>query len=201
MDIEIGRASSLNPRDLEAMHRLRHRVFRERMQWDVPASDGIERDSFDAQDPIYLLVKDQAHQVTGCWRMLPTSGPTMLRDVFAATLCGHPAPCDAAVWELSRFALSSHEGRAHQFSQTALAMMERVVEFALSKQVTCFVTVVDVAIERLMRTLRIPTRRIGVPVPLGSSRSVALSIEVSLNTLLLLRRRAGADAVHTCLAA
>jgi acyl homoserine lactone synthase len=193
MQIQIGRVSegTLAHHDIHAMHALRYEVFRERLQWEVPCSNGTERDSFDDLDPTYMLVKDDSDKVFGCWRMLPTMGPYMLKDTFPQTLCGQAAPEHANVWELSRFALGSHEGRAHGFCQTAVSMMENAVEFALGQGVTQFVTVTTVAIERLLKTLGIPTRRFGVPVQVGIEKTVAFTLDVNLNTLLLLRRRTG----------
>jgi acyl homoserine lactone synthase len=133
--------------------------------------------------------------------MLPTTGPYMLKDTFAQTLCGQAAPQHANVWELSRFALGAHEGRAHHFCQTAVLMMERAVEFALNRGVTQFVTVTTVAIERLFKGLGVPTRRFGKPVQVGIERTVAFSIEVDLNTLVLLRRHTGSRSAAAAMVA
>jgi len=37
------------------MHRLRYRVFEERLDWDVQVSGDMEIDAFDACQPVYLL--------------------------------------------------------------------------------------------------------------------------------------------------
>lgn len=191
MQIQIGRVAdgALSSRDLHAMHALRHEVFRERLEWEVPGRDGIERDRFDDLDPTYMLVKDGSGRVAGCWRMLPTTGPYMLKDTFPQTLCGQRAPEHPAVWELSRFALSRHQGRANRFSDVAVQMMESATGYALDRGVTQFVTVTTVAIERLLRGLGLKMQRFGLPVQVGIERTVAFSIEVNLNTLLLLRRQ------------
>jgi acyl homoserine lactone synthase len=198
MQIQIGRVSEggLAHHEIHAMHALRYEVFRKRLQWEVPCNEGLEHDAFDELDPTYMLVKDDSDTVFGCWRMLPTTGPYMLKDTFPQTLCGQTAPEHANVWELSRFALGSHEGRAHGFCQTAVSMMESAVEYALERGVTQFVTVTTVAIERLLKTLGIPTRRFGVPVQVGIEKTVAFTLDVNLNTLLLLRRRVGSAAVE-----
>ena len=41
--------------DLAEMHRLRYRVFKERLGWDVQVSGGMEIDEFDTLHPAYLL--------------------------------------------------------------------------------------------------------------------------------------------------
>ena len=79
-------------RELFEMHRLRYRVFKERLGWDVEVSGDMEIDAFDASQPVYLLQKGDTERIQGCVRLLPTTGPTMLRDTFPALLDGQPAP-------------------------------------------------------------------------------------------------------------
>ncbi len=78
--------------DLAEMHRLRYRIFKERLGWDVQVSGDMEVDEFDACRPVYLLQKDDDNRIQGCVRLLPTTGPTMLRDTFPALLDGQAAP-------------------------------------------------------------------------------------------------------------
>jgi acyl homoserine lactone synthase len=85
------------------MHRLRYRVFKDRLGWDVTTSGDLEADEFDTFRPVYVLHVDNEY-VDGCVRLLPTTGPYMLRDVFPVLLGTEPAPVGARVWEASRFA-------------------------------------------------------------------------------------------------
>lgn len=59
------------------MHRLRRRVFKERLDWDVSVSNGLEIDQYDSFKPTYLLAVEQ-RDVVGCVRLLPTTGRNML---------------------------------------------------------------------------------------------------------------------------
>ena len=87
------------------MHRLRHRVFKLRMAWDVQTSGDMEIDDLDALHPIYLTQLSENGHVQGTVRLLPTLGPTMLRDTFSMLLEDRPAPSSPLVWESSRFAI------------------------------------------------------------------------------------------------
>lgn len=87
------------------MHRLRYRMFKERLDWDVQFSGDMEIDEFDALHPAYLIQRASDNRVQGCVRLLPSTGPTMLRDTFPVLLDGAPAPISPAIWESSRFAL------------------------------------------------------------------------------------------------
>lgn len=70
----------------------------------------MERDYFDGLDPTYVLVKDEKDVVEGCRRVLPTTGPYMLNDVFPMLLRGEELSCDPAIWEVSRFAVMPADG-------------------------------------------------------------------------------------------
>src|SRR3546814_15443819 len=98
--------------DLAEMYRLRYRVFKQRLDWDVEVSGDMELDAFDALHPAYLLQRAPDGHVRGCVRLLPTSGPTMLRETFPPLLAGHPAPSDPATWESRRLALEIRRGES-----------------------------------------------------------------------------------------
>lgn len=78
--------------ELHEMHRLRHRVFKEQLDWDVRTDGRYEVDSFDALKPHYLILRGSDGPVDGCVRLLPSNGPTMLRDTFPELLEGETAP-------------------------------------------------------------------------------------------------------------
>ncbi|MGY3387502.1 N-acyl-L-homoserine lactone synthetase [Bradyrhizobium sp. USDA 3311] len=76
--------------DLAEMHRLRYRVFKQRLDWNVEVSD-MEVDELDALRPVHLLNRSSSGHIQGCVRLLPSTGPTMLRDTFPILLDGSPA--------------------------------------------------------------------------------------------------------------
>src|ERR1700716_3981750 len=101
--IEMPETGSATNRRLEGMFRLRHEVFKERLAWEVGSQNGRERDMFDDLDPVYIVC-EEGNDVLGSWRLLPTTKPYMLKDVFPELLYGMPAPEAPDVWEISRFA-------------------------------------------------------------------------------------------------
>lgn len=93
------------------MHRLRKRVFKDRMGWEVSIdTNGLEVDQFDLPETIYVLALDNDRRVIGNWRLLPTIGPTMIRDIWPKFLDSIYMPSDPCVWEASRFAVDSLKG-------------------------------------------------------------------------------------------
>ncbi|TIX96410.1 MAG: autoinducer synthesis protein, partial [Mesorhizobium sp.] len=67
---------------LKQMYRLRAAVFGGRLEWDVSGTAGEERDRYDDYKPTYVLAINEPGMVAGCARLLPASGPTMLKYIF-----------------------------------------------------------------------------------------------------------------------
>lgn len=176
--ITIGKRHQFDSHALAEMYRLRAKVFAERMGWEVTVLSGMEIDDYDALAPYYMLVRDEAGDVCGCWRMLPTEGPYMLRDTFPQLLYGASAPREAAVWELSRFAILSEPQHAYGFAQRVLEAMREVVRFADRMGIASYVTVTTPAVERLLRAAGVLTRRFGPPMRVGVAQAVALTIDL-----------------------
>ena len=185
-EIALGRYSDrvLDGEALKQMYQLRHTVFRDRLGWDVVSDHGMEHDFFDVLNPIYLLVKGDKNQLEACWRLLPTTGPYMLRDVFPQLLHGQSAPQDPTIWELSRFAVSksSHGAPSFGLGETSIRMLQTVVRFALENGITRYVTVTTTAVERLMRKLGLAIHLFGPPISIGNTMAVALWFDVDSHT-------------------
>src|SRR3979409_1951247 len=91
---------------MDEMFRLRARIFRDRLKWDVQVTDGKERDKYDDQAPVYLVyTDDEAREGKGSLRLLPTTGPTVLADIFSDTLPDAVHLSAPTIWECTRFCL------------------------------------------------------------------------------------------------
>jgi acyl homoserine lactone synthase len=180
--------------EIAEMHRLRYRVFKGRLDWDVTVSGDMEIDEYDALGPIYLLHRNHAGRVEGCVRLLPTTGPTMLRDSFPALLGAEPAPFRATVWESSRFCIDVDAAAPKAelgLSCATFELFAGMCEFGLARGLTEIVTVTDVFVERIVKRIGIPWRRISQPNRIGNSLAVAGFAEVSWETLARIRRTGG----------
>lgn len=182
----------LSDADRVGMFRLRYDTFFTRLGWDVQTHDGMETDEFDRVDRVhYIVAKSGGPGLDACWRLLPTLGPNMLRDVFPELLHGLPAPAAGDVWELSRFAIDSHRTSGadnagnHQigFGELSVALMAEAARFAQANGIARYVTVTTAAIERMMKGLGLHIHRLGPPVRIGSVLTVACFIEVDEVTL------------------
>lgn len=164
------------------MHQLRHRVFFERLGWEVTTSGGLEVDEYDAMSPTYLLYQEhEGGPVEGCVRLLPTIGRYMLADTFPVLLGDRQAPRSPWSWEASRFALEGRAGhlQGRRVARGTAELVAGVHEFALANGLTEIVAVVDVRMERILRLAGWPLERYGAPVQVGVTMALAGRLPVS----------------------
>ena len=73
------------------MHEDRKQVFVDMLKWDIPHDGLREQDQYDTDDAQYLILQDKlTTEHLGSVRLLPTTRPHMLLDVFSHL-------CDGAV--------------------------------------------------------------------------------------------------------
>ena len=175
---------------LNKMFRLRHKVFKERLGWHVKDYQGYEIDGFDCLDPVYLLAQYEG-QIIGSVRLLRTTGPNMLRDVFSATLGDKPAPCSPLIWESTRFVtdpdvMIREQGNANQITSYLLA---GIWEVALSIPLAAIVSVFGVRVGRALRRAGCIYESFGSPTKVGEDLVTAGIFPVSEEVLARIRDR------------
>src|SRR5215510_10510497 len=89
---------------IDKMFLLRAKVFNDRLGWDVKVSDKRERDRFDELNPLYVVETDEKRNVLASLRLLPTTGPHMLSDVFSELMAPDSIVRSPRILESSRFA-------------------------------------------------------------------------------------------------
>lgn len=188
----------LYPDLFEQMFRMRAAVFADRLGWDVTVAEGRESDRFDAEDPLYLLCVDEVtQQLKGAVRLLPTTGPNMLRDVFAV-LVPDGSVESPLIWESSRFAVNPELAMgparrdANQIvNTTTVELLCGLVEAAQLAGVEHIVSVFDARMARIFRAVDCPYDVIGVPTRIGRTMTYAGLFEISDAMRLRLGNKAG----------
>ena len=161
--------------ELQSMHRLRGRVFGGRLGWEVHIEQGREIDRYDALDPVYLVHLGCDGEVDGCARLLPATGPTMVRDTFPVLLGGRPLRT-RGVWESSRFAVDTGKagcGDARGLARVTFELIAAEYEYALAHGIAEIVTVTDVRMERILVRAGCAWERAAEPEKIGVTRAVA----------------------------
>jgi N-acyl-L-homoserine lactone synthetase len=173
-----GSYAAMYPDEMEAMFRNRAQIFSERLGWNVAVKNGFERDVFDDENPLYLLSVDPCtNEYWGSLRLLPTTGPNMLRDVFPFLLSEGESVESATIWESSRICAVVADGQPERSKNGVnLALGELLAgigEVAMMAGLTQIVSVFDARIYRVLRAAGCNPQIIGRPQRIGETMSYA----------------------------
>lgn len=176
---------------IAGMHRLRRRVFRDRLNWDVSVSGDMEIDAYDALGPTYIVAVDETNSVVGCARLLPTTGPTMLGNTFSVLLESNPSPRSVRIFESSRFCVDTNlteDVAAAGLREATFGLLAAILEWGLLHDQEAVVTVTDVRFERILKRAGWPLERFAPPMAIGSTRALAGRLAISDQALASVRR-------------
>ncbi|TCL63648.1 acyl-homoserine-lactone synthase TraI [Rhizobium sp. BK251] len=161
---------------IDQMHELRARIFRDRLGWSVQCIGDREYDAFDELDPTYILAISSQDSVVGCARLLPATGRTMLEDVFPQLLRDGGLSAHEAMIESSRFCADTGNAQGREggtVNDITLWMFAGIVDWCRARGYTEIATATDVRLERILRRIGWPMRRIGDAIMINETRSVA----------------------------
>lgn len=162
---ELHRYSLLS----EGMFKDRADQFKARLGWDVQVnSRGEERDQYDELNPLYVIWEEADGSHGGSMRVLPTTGPVMINDVFGHLTGGSPVH-DPQIWEVTRFCLS-RTASSHTAGAIMLAGGELMEKFGL----THIAGVFDARMIRIYRMIG------SSPIVLGSEGKGREEVSVGL---------------------
>jgi acyl homoserine lactone synthase len=177
------------------MYRQRARVFKDRLGWDVSVSDGLEMDEFDEINPLYVIsVDDFTGRLRGSLRLLPTTGPNMLRDVFSELLPDGLVIESATIWEGSRFAMDPEMALPRPgspISHVTGELLAGLVELGLNTGLTEIASVIDTRMVRILRLAGYPAELISPPRRIGVCTTYAGLSEISEAALDSIRKTCG----------
>jgi N-acyl-L-homoserine lactone synthetase len=179
--IIAGRLDDLPPAILERLGAFRYRVFVQRLQWEIPGlprNATSEWDEFDATPTVHLIALSSCGEVCGCARLMPTTGPNLLSDVFPQLCAPREPPSSPSIWELSRFA-GTGMPNARLGSSSGMSLFPYAMALAQSMGATCVVGVLTRSVARLYRRFGLDLRDMGIPTAAGDGEIVACSIDLS----------------------
>ncbi|MET3133681.1 acyl homoserine lactone synthase [Oxalobacteraceae bacterium GrIS 1.11] len=189
MKVISGKTNTL-PKVLQSqVASYRYKVFIETLNWDLDAENGEEFDQFDHEDTVYIVSQDEQGRVNGCARLLPSSRPYLLGEIFPQLALGAPAgasakaPANTDVWELSRFAAvdfnqQSRSPLARFSSPNAVKLMHEAIACAAAQGARRLITVSPIGIERLLRRVGLHAHRADPPMIVDGHPIFACWIDV-----------------------
>lgn len=175
---------------LMGMHRLRRKVFKDRLDWSVSTTGDLEIDAYDTMDATYLIVADRG-AVLGCVRLLPTTGPNMLADTFPELLDGALAPRCSNIAESSRFCVDTKATEATTdggLRRATFMLFAAMLEWGEARGLASIATVTDLRMERILRRAGWTLQRLGNPQRIGSTVAVAGLLPIEVSALEAIRR-------------
>jgi len=177
------------------IYRLRHKVFKEKLNWKVDTIDGDkEIDYFDAlSDLHYVIVLDDNDKLVGCMRLLPTLNDYMLEKVFPTLLDDKNIPKEDKIWEVSRVAVDPDYQRSigmMSFDKATLLLLKGACEFSKKQKIDSYLTVTTDRLGRLLLSLKMDSKKIGRKLAMEDCNVVSLQFNMNNESF---------DAINTAL--
>ena len=169
MEISKGNSRELSTGVMTELARYRHKVFVEKLGWELKCTDGQELDQFDGPQARYVIGRDARNAIIASARLLPTTQPYLLSEVFPYVLNGAPVPCSPEIWELSRFASVDFSNStvptvaSRREQSIAVELLRACMAYAAAHGAKRLLTVSPIGIERLLQRAGIVMRRAGPP--------------------------------------
>ena len=169
MNLICGTQADFSTHEFEQLGHYRHKVFIETLGWQLPTFDGIECDQFDRPDTVYVTVKNDTGHICGCARLLPTTNPYLLGEIFPQLLNGQAAPNSPEVWELSRFAAidftsPTQSTHSNMSSPITIELLQAAISHAATQGAKRLIAVTVIGAERLLRKTGFKIHRAGSPM-------------------------------------
>ncbi|WP_323120313.1 acyl-homoserine-lactone synthase [Burkholderia alba] len=181
-----GNGAELSREMLLRLKQYRYAVFIEKLGWSLPVAGGLESDEFDHADTLYVVALSQRGDVTGCGRLLPTSGPYLLGSVFPGLMGNAALPGASDVWELSRFAISTPDDEsltAEQAWDNTRGLMAEIVRVAQRHGAQRLIAFSVLGNERLLRRMGVSVRRAAPPQLIDGKPTVPFWVAIDERTL------------------
>ncbi len=173
---------------LGSMHRLRHRVFVERQKYNVPTYRNMEWDQFDTPAAVYLVWRDEEGEARAVTRLIPTTLPYMIQELWADFVAGETLPSDERIWEATRFGIDrglSPDKRREVLGELVCGCLE----YGMRNNIDEFLCVMPIQIiNGAIRAAGVTVDILGEPKKLGGLPVVFGRVYITRQALLEARR-------------
>ncbi|MGB0906592.1 MAG: acyl-homoserine-lactone synthase [Maricaulaceae bacterium] len=136
VEIVNGLNHHLYTERLQELYAFRHRVACGEMGWKLPdAKNGLDIDQFDTEDAIHFIDSNSKGEIIACARLVPTTGPNMLRDVFPEFCDGDEPPCSPHTYEYTRYLVTKEGTSQEEFIRARARILVAIHEFCLANDI------------------------------------------------------------------
>lgn len=165
---------------LDEHHRLRDQIYIGEKKWRaLKSTDGREYDQFDLPDAIYLLALADNGSVAGGTRLLRSTGPTLLSEVFPHLADVRPFQRGPDILEWTRFFVAPRFREEHRLCRAGGLVSAAMIEFCLMTGVRQLNAVGETYWMPRISTLGWRPRPLGLPVEHDGLSICAWTLEPS----------------------
>lgn len=175
---------------IDQMHQDRKRVFVDWLKWDIPVVGDKEIDQYDTDDAIYIIDVDAEGNHVASIRLLPCSVPTLMAEHFS-DMVQSPVPADDTAWEMTRLCANPNvKDKLAQWTGRKNITVA-AIEFALMRNIKQLIFVTHSSWVPTILSVGWDIELLGLPRKDGTESIAAMRINVTPETLTLIRRNWG----------
>ncbi len=169
---------------LEESFRVRHDIYVKERGWKALAhDDGLEYDQFDREDTIYFLRLSKDGRVIGGSRLIPTTGPTLISEVFPQLVEWGSVPFDPSTYEHTRYFARGCPKENLSTSRVSGEVLCAIFEYCLAHHIENVTTVCDTFFLPMILEFEWGTKPLGLPVKYDEGECVAIRTPISYRGL------------------
>lgn len=167
---------------MRSMFAARKRVFIDLLKWDLPIVAGrFEIDQFDDEHARYLIVMDDCGRHRASARLLPTSGPHILGDLFS-DLAEKGVPRGPDIFEITRFCLDRDQS-AGERRRARNVLVSALADNARFNGIRAYTGVAEPAWLAQIMSFGWDCRPLGMPREYQCGQLAGLEIKIDAQTI------------------
>ncbi len=175
--------SASNGQTMEKIWRFRHEQFVERLGWEaIRRSDGLEIDQFDHDRALHLALFHE-DDVVGYSRLLPTTEPHLLSDIYPQIMNGGTWPRSPDIFEWTRCVVAKGEILINEVPASHI-LMTGVLEFCLVAGISSLIVETHPKLVDLLISTGWQVTKLGLPSLLEDGLVMPIQAKPSMAGLM-----------------
>ena len=169
--------------ELHSFFRIRYEIYvRERGWKEIDRPDGLERDQFDNETATYVLALDNG-QIVGGSRLVPSTEPHLLSEVFPHLARVRGVPCGPDICEWTRMFVVKERREGRNLGRTAGSVICGVLEHCLAQGVSALTAIIEMFWLPRFHDMGWTIRPLGLPELISGEWSVAVLMPIDESVL------------------
>jgi len=180
---------------LKACFQLRHKVFVKELGWkDLHKNGNLEIDQFDNEEAVHIVVMDKEKPV-GYSRLLPSTKPHLLSEVFPHLATRNSIPVGVDVYEWTRYCVSPNHRGGSAISKTASELIYGVLDYCKKNQINTLTAVFEAVWITRFLELGFDVKPLGLPAVQDEFMIVGVEMGIREHTMTTTRSKRNLGAV------